>query len=459
MCTRSSTASSWGARLVWMPTFSSANHINHHKQDAHFDQKFPQTTQKMLAPIPLSVLDSDGKLKEEVKAILDLIADADIVLSAGHLNITEIWPLFEEARKRGVKRLLVNHPTYVVDATLDDMRQLAKEGVYMEHSMCMWVPGSKFRFYDPEFLRDVIEAGTVDLTILGSDLGQKGNPTIVEGFRSVIETALDIGYSEADIRKMTSTNAARLMNIELPASRWSIPPPTITKTAQEIELPKSLPRPRNAVLPSEPAIEASNTTPIDKSGPALLESVAIVFRLLDELSAARRPLGVTELADIVDEPKPRVYRHLASMRQMGAVEQDPSTEKYRLGAKLVIYGTAASEQFDLRAIADPYLTKLRDTLGQSAVLSVVTHDSALVVAAVDSNNGVCITVKPGNRVPAHCSAQGRLVLAFLPPEDQQRILRPQAAKVHGPARSRTRWCWRGASKPCVRSCTKMRTVK
>jgi hypothetical protein len=208
-----------GARLVWMPTFSSANHINHHKQDAHFDQKFPQTTQKMLAPIPLSVLDSDGKLKEEVKAILDLIADADIVLSAGHLNITEIWPLFEEARKRGVKRLLVNHPTYVVDATLDDMRQLAKEGVYMEHSMCMWVPGSKFRFYDPEFLRDVIEAGTVDLTILGSDLGQKGNPTIVEGFRSVIETALDIGYSEADIRKMTSTNAARLMNIELPASR------------------------------------------------------------------------------------------------------------------------------------------------------------------------------------------------------------------------------------------------
>ncbi|WP_213763603.1 IclR family transcriptional regulator [Caballeronia sp. dw_19] len=188
-------------------------------------------------------------------------------------------------------------------------------------------------------------------------------------------------------------------------------------------MPKSLPRPKNAVLPSDPVIEASNTTPIDKSGPALLESVAIVFRLLDELSAARRPLGVTELADIVDEPKPRVYRHLASMRQMGAVEQDPSTEKYRLGAKLVIYGTAASEQFDLRAIADPYLTKLRDTLGQSAVLSVVTHDSALVVAAVDSNNGVCITVKPGNRVPAHCSAQGRLVLAFLPPEDQQRILR------------------------------------
>ncbi|WP_431480638.1 DUF6282 family protein [Pseudomonas thivervalensis] len=202
-----------GAQLVWMPTFSSANHIAHHHQDAKFTEKFPQTTQRMLQPIPLTVLDDDGHLKEEVKAILDLIAAEDVVLSAGHLNIREIWPLFEEARKRGVKRLLVNHPTYVVDATLDDMRQLASEGVFMEHSMCMWVPGSKFKFYDDQFLRQVIEAGTVDLTILGSDLGQQGNPSIAEGFRNVIGQLLDLEYSDQDIRKLTSGNASRLMNL------------------------------------------------------------------------------------------------------------------------------------------------------------------------------------------------------------------------------------------------------
>ncbi|WP_321355795.1 DUF6282 family protein [Pseudomonas extremaustralis] len=202
-----------GANLVWMPTFSSANHIAHHHQDAKFTEKFPQTTQRMLQPIPLTVLDDDGHLKEEVKAILDLIAAEDVVLSAGHLNIREIWPLFEEARKRGVKRLLVNHPTYVVDATLDDMRQLASEGVYMEHSMCMWVPGSKFKFYDDQFLRQVIEAGTVDLTILGSDLGQQGNPSIADGFRNVIGQLLDLEYSDEAIRKMTSGNASRLMNL------------------------------------------------------------------------------------------------------------------------------------------------------------------------------------------------------------------------------------------------------
>jgi DNA-binding IclR family transcriptional regulator len=161
----------------------------------------------------------------------------------------------------------------------------------------------------------------------------------------------------------------------------------------------------------------------EPTGPALLESVGIVFRLLDELALARRPLGVTELAQIVDEPKPRVYRHLASMKQVGAVEQDPFTEKYRLGAKLVLFGTAAAEQFDLRALADPYLTRLRDVTGQTAVLAVATHDSALVVSAAESTRSVVISVKPGNRPATHCSAQGRLVLAYLDEAAQQRVLR------------------------------------
>ena len=145
--------------------------------------------------------------------ILDLIAEGDVVLSSGHLHIDEIWPLFDEAIKRGVKRLLCNHPTYVVDASLDDIRRLTGMGVYVEHSMCMFVPGSKFKFYDPPELQAMITAGTVDKTILGSDLGQIGNPRLIDGFKNVIETCLDIGYGEVEVRKMVATNAADLMGL------------------------------------------------------------------------------------------------------------------------------------------------------------------------------------------------------------------------------------------------------
>ncbi|MCC3860180.1 DUF6282 family protein [Pseudemcibacter aquimaris] len=202
-----------GAKLVWMPTFSSKNHIDHHKSDKDFEKKFPTTKEKMLAPIELSVLDDNGNLIDEVKFILDMIAEADIVLSGGHLHITEIFPLFEEAKKRGVKKLLVNHPSYLIDATYEEMGELVKMGAFLEHSMCMFVPGSKFHFYTPENLDKLIKAGTVDRTILGSDLGQVGNPTPVEGFKNVIATCLDIGYSHDDIKKMVGGNAARLMGL------------------------------------------------------------------------------------------------------------------------------------------------------------------------------------------------------------------------------------------------------
>ena len=204
-----------GAKLVWMPTFSAANHIRaHHKEgDDTVRNSFPKSKEEMVAPTPLTILDAKGRLVPEVGPILDLIAMNDVVLSGGHLHISEIFPLFEEARRRGVKRLLVNHPTYVIGATHDDMRTLAAQGVFLEHSMCMFAEGSKFKFYAPPELRQIIEAGTIDRTILGSDLGQVGNPRMVDGFRNVIETCLDLGYSEAQVRKLVSSNAALLVGL------------------------------------------------------------------------------------------------------------------------------------------------------------------------------------------------------------------------------------------------------
>jgi hypothetical protein len=59
----------------------------------------------------------------------------------------------------------------------------------------------------------MIRAGTVERTILGSDLGQLGNPRLIDGFKNVIETCLDLGYDEAQVRRMVSSNAAELMGI------------------------------------------------------------------------------------------------------------------------------------------------------------------------------------------------------------------------------------------------------
>ena len=201
-----------GARVVWMSTAHAQNHIEHDQKDADFKNKFPVNTKKTVAPIGLRLVDETGEVVDPVKEILDLIAEADAVVSGGHHHVSELWAFYEEAKRRGVKRLFLNHPTYVNEASFQDIAHLASMGVKMEHSICMFIP-STFQQFDAEHLKQVIDAAGVENTCLWSDLGQTRNPTPVEGFRQIIAMLLDLGYSEEEIRRMVSTNARELVGL------------------------------------------------------------------------------------------------------------------------------------------------------------------------------------------------------------------------------------------------------
>ena len=60
-------------------------------------------------------------------------------------------PLFEEAKRRGVNRLLCNHPTFLIDASLEQISELAAMGAYVEHSICMFIPEA-FKHFEPDEL-------------------------------------------------------------------------------------------------------------------------------------------------------------------------------------------------------------------------------------------------------------------------------------------------------------------
>ncbi len=198
-----------GGKIVWMPTLSAANHIRKGLTEA---KSFPKTSQKMLDPIPLSAVDANGELTDETKKVLDLVAEGDIILAGGHLEAAELFILFDEAKKRGVTKMLVNHPTYIVGCSDEDIRGLVSMGVYMEHSIAMFIEGSGFQ-YQPEYLRHLIEVAGVDKTCLCSDLGLWGAPRPIEGYRQIVAMLLDMQFSHADIRTMIGDNSARLLNL------------------------------------------------------------------------------------------------------------------------------------------------------------------------------------------------------------------------------------------------------
>jgi microsomal dipeptidase-like Zn-dependent dipeptidase len=97
---------------------------------------------------------------------------------------------------------------------MNDVKGIAAMGAFVEHSLCMFLEGSKFKIADGEELRKHIEAAGVEQTVLCSDLGQVGIFGPIEGFRRGIKLCIDLGYDDAQIRKMVSSNAARMIGIE-----------------------------------------------------------------------------------------------------------------------------------------------------------------------------------------------------------------------------------------------------
>ena len=194
-----------GARFVWMPTAHAKNHIE--KTAKELKGKFPENQKKVIEGEGMMLVDSRGVVLDQVKQILDLIAEADACVSAGHHHVDEAYPFYEEAKARGVKRMVLNHPTYVNACSLEDITRLTEMGVMMEHDICMFVP-STFKLFDGDDLKAAINAGGVENTFFGSDLGQVGNPTPVEGMAQMIDLLAEIDYSDADITRMTASNTA-----------------------------------------------------------------------------------------------------------------------------------------------------------------------------------------------------------------------------------------------------------
>ncbi|MBC7151058.1 MAG: hypothetical protein H5U22_16905 [Rhizobium sp.] len=199
-----------GAKIVWLPTLSAANHIAQTQGQA---KNFPKTAKRMLDPIPLTALDANGRITDDTKMVLDLIAEGDIILAGGHLPAKELIQVFEEAGRRGVKRMLVNHPTYVVNCSDDDMKALVELGAYLEHSICMFIEGKSLEF-SPSDLAHYIEIAGPERTVLSSDLGLQGAPRPIEGFRQIVGMLLDLQFSKQDIRTMIGDNAAWLLDLK-----------------------------------------------------------------------------------------------------------------------------------------------------------------------------------------------------------------------------------------------------
>ncbi len=140
--------------------------------------------------------------------------------------------------------------------------------------------------------------------------------------------------------------------------------------------------------------------------------------LIDALGQAGEPLTLGQVRTLLGTPKSSTHYLLSELASLGIVRRTEDG-RYSLGPRLLYWGEAAADTFDMRAIADPPMRKLRDELGESIHLYVREQDTRICIAAVEGRHELRPFIQLGRPLPLRAGAAGKLLLAFAEPSIQR----------------------------------------
>ena len=200
-----------GAKFICLPTASAANHI------AHYGAHFPGGGNAEIAEEPMRFLDDGGKLLPQVSSVVEYVSRRpEVILMTGHGSEAEVDAVVREAHRLGVRKIHVNHPYHLVDASVDKMAEWAALGAYIELNACLIVPESRIFSIELDLVRRMLERLPLEQVVLCSDLGQKGNLHPAIGLSRLMEMMMkDVGLSEAEVAMMTRETPAKILDIAL----------------------------------------------------------------------------------------------------------------------------------------------------------------------------------------------------------------------------------------------------
>src|SRR6476660_8808281 len=154
---------------------------------------------------------------------------------------------------------------------------------------------------------------------------------------------------------------------------------------------------------------------------ARLSSVANSIRLLNSFSGEEDELGITTLASRLRLAKSTVHRLATTLTAAGFLEQNGDTGKYRLGVALFELGALVRRRMDVANEARPKLRELLERTGETVQLGIVDHESVLYVYEMESRHAIRMAAAVGGRAPLHCTAVGKVLLAFQPADYVKRV--------------------------------------
>ena len=162
----------------------------------------------------------------------------------------------------------------------------------------------------------------------------------------------------------------------------------------------------------------SNETPRDPG----VRSVERAIAILDVLAQGGWRTGA-EIARELHVHRSTALRLLGTLERHAMVERDPRSAKYRLGRRLPQLASVVTGESDLRSLARPVCESLAGALGETVTLDVLVADEIVPIEQATASTSVVAAVNwLGRRTPVHCTASGKVILAFGPTAVRERVL-------------------------------------
>jgi DNA-binding IclR family transcriptional regulator len=166
--------------------------------------------------------------------------------------------------------------------------------------------------------------------------------------------------------------------------------------------------------------------PRTQSVPALERGLLI----LEHLAKSRRGVTLSQLTQKLQLPRSTCHALLLTFRRCGYIQPDEETGRYRLGFRLYALANMALSGIGVRDHAAPLLYRLMQETGLTVHLGVLEDGEAILIDRIEPPGAPRMATWVGRRMGLHCTAIGKALIAYLPQEKLDELIRKQGLLRH-----------------------------
>ena len=188
-----------GGKVVWMPTMHSRCHADFYGTTTGYG--FIQGTTLRPAEQPISILNEDGSVRDDVLQVVSLVAEYDAILATAHISKLEASALLDAARDIGLRKFLITHPHFkFLDYSDDELVSLAERGAILE--LCSGTVQTIPAYTTVQVVAQTIKAVGAKHCIISSDTGSPRKPTPPETTAAYLYCLRVLGIPEDELHIM-----------------------------------------------------------------------------------------------------------------------------------------------------------------------------------------------------------------------------------------------------------------